>query len=62
MFWTGINGTDLLDRAFKLSFCLAAVGLMVFSSGCTSSAGIRRSRLVEPEAPDAVVAEAVAEA
>lgn len=62
MFWTGINGTDLLDRAFKLSFCLATVGLMVFSSGCTSSAGIRRSRLVEPEAPDAVVAEAVAEA
>ena len=62
MFWTGINGTDLLDRAFKLSLCLAAVGLMVFSSGCTSSAGIRRSRLVEPEAPDAVVAEAVAEA
>ena len=62
MFWTGINGTDLLDRAFKLSFSLAAVGLMVFSSGCTSSAGIRRSRLVEPEAPDAVVAEAVAEA
>ncbi|MFP6633755.1 MAG: hypothetical protein VCD16_14065 [Planctomycetota bacterium] len=35
---------------------------MVFSSGCTSSAGIRRSRLVEPEAPDAVVAEAVVEA
>ena len=62
MFWTGINGTDLLDRAFKLSFCLATVGLMVFSSGCTSSAGIRRSRLVKPEAPDAVVAEAVAEA
>jgi len=62
MLWTGINGTDLLDRAFKLSFCLAAVGLMVFSSGCTSSAGIRRSRLVKPEAPDAVVAEAVAEA
>ena len=62
MLWTGINGTDLLDRAFKLSFCLATVGLMVFSSGCTSSAGIRRSRLVKPEAPDAVVAEAVAEA
>ncbi|SVE26935.1 uncharacterized protein METZ01_LOCUS479789, partial [marine metagenome] len=64
MLWTGINGTDLLDRAFKLSFCLAAVGLMVFSSGCTSSAGIRRSRLVKPEAPDTVVAvaEAVAEA
>ena len=62
MLWTGINGTDLLDRAFKLSFCLAAVGLMAFSSGCTSSAGIRRSRLVKPEAPDAVVAEAVAEA
>ena len=62
MFWTGINGTDLLGRAFKLSFCLAAVGLMVFSSGCTSSAGIRRSRLAKPEAPDAVVAAAVAEA
>ena len=62
MLWMGINGTDLLDRAFKLSFCLATVGLMVFSSGCTNSAGIRRSRLVKPEAPDAVVAEVVAEA
>ncbi len=61
MFWTGINGTDLLGRAFKLSFCLAAVGLMLFSSGCTNSAQVRRSRLVEPEAPAAVVAEAVAE-
>lgn len=61
MLWTGINGTDLLDRAFKLSFCLAAVGLMLFSSGCTNSAEVRRSRLVQPEAPAAVVAEAVAD-
>ena len=60
MLWTGINGTDLLDRAFRMSFCLAAVGLMLFSSGCVNSAQIRRSRLVEPEAPAAVVAEAVA--
>jgi len=61
MLWTGINGADLLDRALRMSFCLAAVGLMLFSSGCTNSAQVRRSRLVEPEAPAAVVAEAVAE-
>lgn len=61
MFWTGINGTDLLGRAFKLSFCLATVGLMLFSSGCTNSAQVRKSRLVEPEAPAAIVAEAIAE-
>ena len=61
MFWTGINGTDLLGRAFKLSFCLATVGLMLFSSGCTNSALVRKSRLVEPEAPAAIVAEAIAE-
>ena len=62
MFWTGINGADLSGRAFKLSFCLAAVGLMLFSSGCTNSAQVRKSRLVEPEAPAVIVAEAVAEA
>jgi len=34
---------------------------MLFSSGCTNSAQVRKSRLVEPETPAAIVAEAIAE-
>ena len=47
MFWTGINGTELLGRMFKATGCLAAVAIMLISSGCTGAGQIRKSRLVK---------------
>ena len=61
MFWTGINGTELLGRMFKATGCLAAVAIMLISSGCTGAGQIRKSRLVKPKAPETAVADAVAE-